>query len=707
MADDSENIPTVQLDETCNPTGSLWHRWEPHIHMPGTLKNDNFTGDNVLDEYVRRLNETHPPIRAIGITDYYVLDSYERLLKLKNSGALPHVELLFPNIELRFAVNAGKGSPINLHLLISPEDPDHVEQTKRFLADIKFDYLGNDYGCTNAELIRLGRAFNENAENDAHALRLGVEQSKVTPRNLTTAFKNHLWARENILIALPASKNDGTGQMQDNGLMAYREQLERQAHIIFSGNKGDRDFWLGKKPSGTPEVLKEKYNGLKPCLHGCDAHDLEKVGNPDLDRYCWLKGDLTFETLRQACIEPEGRVSIGDAAPKTGLPSNTIRSLKASDADWFDCEEQLINPGLVAVIGPRGSGKTALIELLAAAAQSIDPNRAKGSFLYRARELTGEAESVVTWGVGDPTSSPLQFDRLHDGQKSSRARYLSQEFVDTLCSSDGLADELVSEIERVIFQAHPQDNRLDTSSFSELRDTMTQTTRRAKFRYQGTLADVARELSDERDLQRSVDQLEQKRKDEADSINRLKTDRKAMTPSKDTASLDRLEIIRAAAEAKSTVIARLQKRQLDLNGLKQEAEQFRDNDTEVRLFQLKAHYPDTGLTEEQWASFSLKYEGDIDAVLTLQITAVMDSIRSHQGPGKEEPAEVELEKRAAAAPYINQEIDLSTVTHSLLMKEQRRLEAKIGVNESQQKNISCCLISLLKQKPNSRNVTRK
>lgn len=26
--------------------GSLWHRWDPHIHTPGTALNDQYTGSD-------------------------------------------------------------------------------------------------------------------------------------------------------------------------------------------------------------------------------------------------------------------------------------------------------------------------------------------------------------------------------------------------------------------------------------------------------------------------------------------------------------------------------------------------------------------------------------------------------------------------------------------------------------------------------------
>ena len=176
-----------------NPGGSVWHRWDPHIHMPGTLLNDQFKGEDTVRKYVEILNTSSPTIRAIGITDYYILDSYEKLRDIHQDGGLPHVVLLFPNIELRFAVNAGKGSPINLHLLVCPDDPDHVVQAKRFLASLKFEYDGEEYDCTKEELTRLGKAFKPNAVNDTEALKIGAQQFKTSPSNLSKAFKTHKW----------------------------------------------------------------------------------------------------------------------------------------------------------------------------------------------------------------------------------------------------------------------------------------------------------------------------------------------------------------------------------------------------------------------------------------------------------------------------------------------------------------------------------
>ena len=84
--------------------GSEWHRWEPHIHAPGTLMNDQFKGPTAWDDYLRALERATPAIEAIAVTDYYVTETYERVVEYKKDGRLPSVRLVFPNVELRLDV---------------------------------------------------------------------------------------------------------------------------------------------------------------------------------------------------------------------------------------------------------------------------------------------------------------------------------------------------------------------------------------------------------------------------------------------------------------------------------------------------------------------------------------------------------------------------------------------------------------------------
>lgn len=93
------SMTDTQAQDIGSASGSRWHRWEPHIHTPGTVLNDQYKGPERWDTYVQQLERATPPIRALGITDYYSTECYERVLALKRAGKLQSCDLIFPNIE--------------------------------------------------------------------------------------------------------------------------------------------------------------------------------------------------------------------------------------------------------------------------------------------------------------------------------------------------------------------------------------------------------------------------------------------------------------------------------------------------------------------------------------------------------------------------------------------------------------------------------
>ena len=61
--------------------GSEWNRWDPHIHSLDTVLNDQFRGTDPWSSYLDALETKIPRIRAIGVTDYYLTDNYEKVLR--------------------------------------------------------------------------------------------------------------------------------------------------------------------------------------------------------------------------------------------------------------------------------------------------------------------------------------------------------------------------------------------------------------------------------------------------------------------------------------------------------------------------------------------------------------------------------------------------------------------------------------------------
>lgn len=244
--------------------------------------------------------------------------------------------LIFPNVEMRLDIKTEKKNPINIHLLFSPDDPNHVAEIERILGHLEFEFRGRTYKCAESDLVSLGRAFDPNQSDDRGALRVGATQFKTTLSGLQSLFRKEEWIRKNCLVAVSVRESDGTsGLQEDDSYAATRREIEGFAHIIFSSTPSQREFWLGKKPGSDSSFIENTYGALKPCLHGSDAHADERTVTPDLDRYCWLKGDLIFETLRQAVIEPEERVCLGNAPPAYAMESVCIREIRPKKMPWL------------------------------------------------------------------------------------------------------------------------------------------------------------------------------------------------------------------------------------------------------------------------------------------------------------------------------------------------------------------------------------
>lgn len=247
-------------------SGSRWHRWEPHVHAPGTILNDQFTGPDAWERYISALEGLTPEVRALSVTDYYSLECYERVRAAKDAGRLPRCELIFPNFEMRLAYGTVKGRWANIHLLVDPTSPDHLTEIRRFLAKLTFEVDGDAFSCGREDLIRLGRYLDRTIASDEAALKQGSLQFKVNFDQLRKLHKDHNWAKENIMIAV-AGGADGTSGIRDPADATLRRNVERFAHIIFTSNPNDRLFWIGQGTLGH-EHVRERYGALKPCLHG-------------------------------------------------------------------------------------------------------------------------------------------------------------------------------------------------------------------------------------------------------------------------------------------------------------------------------------------------------------------------------------------------------------------------------------------------------
>lgn len=663
-----------------DPQGAKWNRWDPHIHAPGTILNNQYRGSDAWEQFLSKLEGSMPRIRALGITDYYSVDTYVAVREQKKAGRLQEVDLLFANVEMRYGIGTSKGSPINVHLLVSPEDPDHVEHIRRFLRSLTFEAYGESFRCEASDLIRLGRAHDATLIDDRAALAVGSNHFKVNPEQLRAEWKRSAWVQENVLVAVAVGSTDGSSGLQGDASQAIlRKEIERFAHVIFSSQPKQREFWLGRGAVSI-EKLTSDWNGCKPCLHGSDAHAPEQVGEPQLDRYCWIKGDVSFDSLRQVCLEPGTRAFIGASPPRGALPSQVITSIVLTNAQWMSAPSVPLNPGLVGIIGARGSGKTALADLIAAAGFALSGDLDERSFVRRAARHLNGSTATLAWEDGTPTQADLG-DLENAGLfESPRVQYLSQQFVDRLCSAEGMTDELLTEIERIIYMAHPSEDRMGTTTFRELLNLKAAHGRSIRKSQEEMLAETTTQLNLERERRAALPQLRHQRAEKATALEKDRKDRESLIGKGSEERASRFDVVSSAADTVRSRIEQARRRRQALGALRDEVVDTRTNKAPLRLRQLQQSHVDAGLGTEAWKAFLTDFSGDVDGILAEAIKAVEGQITAMIGTPFKEAASVPGTPPSTVSLFPDG-VDLKVQTLGLLEREAARLRALINVDE--------------------------
>ena len=656
-------------------SGSKWRRWDPHLHAPGTLLNDQFNGN--WAGYLDAIETATPSVEVLGVTDYFSIGCYREVRKQHQAGRLPSVKLLFPNVELRLDLATEKKQPINLHLLFSPEDNDHEEHIERLLASLVFEYKGRKYHCSHADLLTLGRVLNTSQKNDHAARCEAANQFKVTLDQLRDLFRGDSWIVRHCLVAVSASSNDGTaGVQQDDSFAAWRKEVERFAQVIFSPTQSVREFWLGKHPKCNGQIFEQEHGGRKPCLHGSDAHCVEKTPVPDRQRYCWIKGDPTFESLRQAILEPDERVSIGVAPPDRHDAQMCIASITTSGTPWLSNNAIQLNPGLVAIIGSRGSGKTALADILAIGANVLSPHALDSSFLRRAscpvNYLEG-AEVELRWGDNTPWVKPLNPDpNVMADQDQEGVRYLSQQFVEQLCSAEGLAVELRREIERVIFEATDALDRFDADSFEQLSEIHLAPIRRQREALQEAIENTSSEVVAEDRLFLRLEPITKDRDTLAGRITKTTAEMTALVPKGEEVRAKRLAELETAVTAATTTVDKQKRARVRVEDLQKELKRLRSAWFPQLLAKLRTDFQETGLSADEWQAMTLRFSGEVDQVLARRIDVIDGVIRV-------------LTEGNPSMPVDPRREPIGSWPLAMLVTERDKVKAEVGIDAQKQR----------------------
>lgn len=462
--------------------GSEWRKWDLHVHSPESALANEFNGD--WNSYLTALKQL-TDVAVLGVTDYFSIDGYRKLLK--HRAEITNIPLLLPNIELRLNTLVGKDERrLNYHVIFSDEvSPDIIEEY--FLGEIKVQTGGDPrMGSTTTNLKRksieeLGaRLKREHSTFNGSDFTVGCTNVTVNPEEVTRVLREQRerFSGRHLLVLA----EEGTSEMSWDGQHHLtRKNLILTCHALFTANKNNVMWLLGRKSENLENFIAE-FGRPRPAYHGSDAHKVATICRPDLDRHCWIKADPTFNGLKQTTYEPAERVSIGPEKPNRKPKYQTIDSISIEGVPfWFGEEQIYLNPDLVAIIGGRGSGKSAMAEMVAFAGGSsvFATGDVRDYFLKKAMEKSSSnlnpiigAKITLRWADGKVDVVEVNTDTLSRPKEQEKVKYLPQKFVERLCAPEHTSD-LQQEIEHVVFQNLPSERKTLASNFAELRNAMT------------------------------------------------------------------------------------------------------------------------------------------------------------------------------------------------------------------------------------------
>ncbi|KAF5085481.1 hypothetical protein DSECCO2_68150 [anaerobic digester metagenome] len=476
--------------------GSEWRRWDLHVHTPASFEHqykilenekEKYPGDSGhWEKYIDEL-EKISDVSVLGVTDYFSIDGYKKIYEYKSQGRLYNFDQILPNIELRLNIIVDKDGQVlyqqkdkpdnftaqrvNFHIIFSEEIP--VDTLDAFLSDIKVKNKHNEERSLNyTNICEIGRTVKNDhppfADKDDFIV--GCTVITIDLDDILKSLANyHSTLHGKYILVLSDAEWSKMGW--DGQAHQLKKILFLQSHCLFSSNEGTRSFCLGNKSSSKEDYLNE-FLRMKPCIHGSDAHSYEKLCRPDDDRFCWIKANPTFEGLKQILFEPEERVIIQKDNPTPRKPSYTLSSVSISNGKInskfcikdFDIP---LNQNFIAITGGKGSGKTALIDIMAHC--FLDRRKAsigeeKNSFIQR--NESEDTNLAIKVEFIDSTLSPL-IKTINDDTVCNHARieYFPQGKIESYCEN---WEKLNKSIEEIIFSSDSTRNIPEIEKYFEI-----------------------------------------------------------------------------------------------------------------------------------------------------------------------------------------------------------------------------------------------
>jgi len=508
-----------QMADLIFPRGAEWRQWDLHVHTPASYewsdgKHFNQMTDKekdaAIDKLIRSLNKADPAVFVL--MDYWTFDGWLFLKKrLADKNAPKLVKKVFPGIELRLV------SPtqyrLNAHVVFSDDITE--QDLQNFKAKLSVALI--DQPLSDECLVRLVRekvgsdklekiGHNKDKVNkdDMDALLAGSKVAEITCSSYQDAIKNV--PCDKAIGFMPWTTNDGLAKADWETHYAYVIGLMNSSPIF---ETRCQDLWAAfsgieteKNKSWIVDFQSALSNKPRLAVSGSDAHSFSDYGNFPSGKKTWIKADPTFLGLQQAIKEPAKRSYIGERPQKLVevdenktyfIDSIAVHKVLGSSIkeDWLSNCNLPLNSDLVAIIGNKGSGKSALADIIALLGNSRQVSHfsflSSKRFRQKPKELAKNFTGTIKWC--DSTATNYLLSENPPAEAVEMVRYIPQAHFEKLCNDhiSGQSDVFEKELRAVIFSHTSTSIRQKALDFEQLIDQQ-------ESRYRDQLGEYRKEL---------------------------------------------------------------------------------------------------------------------------------------------------------------------------------------------------------------------
>lgn len=495
--------------------GSDWRKWDLHVHTPDSIEN-HFTGDSYekkWEQFILDLENLPEEFKVLGINDYVFIDGYKKLRNEKTLGRIPNIDTIFPVVEFRIKKFSGHKyfRRVNFHVIFSDNlEPDIIQN--QFLNVLQGKYQlspGLEGVKWNASITKqsiedLGRKIKttipaEELIKYGSDLIEGFNNLNFDEEELINLLKNNSYLQDDYLLAVGKTEWDSLSWNDQS--IAEKKDIINKVHFVFISSDNIASYQNARNKLSEKSV----NSNLLDCSdahYNVNSKEKDRIGNC----FTWIKADTTFKGLRQALYEFNDRVFVGDIPPSqervSKFSTRYIKSLdirKIEDSKmpetWFDNLSEIpLNSSLVAIIGNKGNGKSAITDILGLLGNSH--NYREFSFLNSQKFLKPKPyrradsfEASIKWYSNYKSEYMLLSDEV-DYSLSEKVKYLPQSFLEKICSEDVESENFETELKNVVYSHLDESHRFDSSNFDEYIEYRTAEIYKKISNYQAKLEDI-------------------------------------------------------------------------------------------------------------------------------------------------------------------------------------------------------------------------